>query len=206
MATSSTYYLNGPSLGSSTAVFLDSALSILAPDGFYSDGVNSREQVGGVLLPQQVCTDCNAAPVCPNRRVVIQICNSNGVIDDNFDIYLNDNYIGAVDLNSPDPIGSLFIADLNPAVTVTSSDFACPLVGMVVYHFDPAFVLGYNTLEMRNTQNNGSGNGGQIGIRNYLLTGTSLATPCVITNLNYNGGSGVNFLFNFNYTACCEGD
>lgn len=58
MATSSTYYLNGPSLGSSTAVFLDAALTTLAPDGFYSDGVNSREQVGGVLLPQQICQSC----------------------------------------------------------------------------------------------------------------------------------------------------
>lgn len=58
MATSSTYYLNGPSLGSSTAVFLDAALTTLSPDGFYSDGIIVREQVGGVLLPQQTCDSC----------------------------------------------------------------------------------------------------------------------------------------------------
>lgn len=58
MATSATYYLNGPSLGSSTAVFLDAALTTLAPDGFYSDGLIVREQVGGVLLPQQTCEGC----------------------------------------------------------------------------------------------------------------------------------------------------
>lgn len=58
MATSSTYYLNAPSLGSATAVFLNAALTTLAADGFYSDGVISREQVSGALLPQQSCPSC----------------------------------------------------------------------------------------------------------------------------------------------------
>jgi hypothetical protein len=58
MATSATYYLNGPSLGSSTAIFSDAALTTLADDGFYSDGLIVREQVLGVLLPQQTCDGC----------------------------------------------------------------------------------------------------------------------------------------------------
>jgi hypothetical protein len=58
MATSSSYYLNAPSLGSATAVFLDEALSECAPNGFYSNGVIVREQVGCVLLPQQSCPSC----------------------------------------------------------------------------------------------------------------------------------------------------
>lgn len=58
MATSATYYLNGPSLGSSTAIFSDAALTTLAPDGFFSDGLIVREQVLGVLLPQQTCDGC----------------------------------------------------------------------------------------------------------------------------------------------------
>ena len=59
MAISSSYYLNAPSLGSATAVFLDTGLLTCAPDGFYSNGVIVREQVGCVLLPQQ---DCGACP------------------------------------------------------------------------------------------------------------------------------------------------
>ena len=58
MAISSTYYLNAPSLASATAVFSNAALTTLAADGFYSDGVISREQVSGVLLPQQTCPTC----------------------------------------------------------------------------------------------------------------------------------------------------
>jgi len=55
MAVSSTYYLNGPSLGSATAVFTNAALTVCAANGFYSDGVIVREQAGCILLPQQTC-------------------------------------------------------------------------------------------------------------------------------------------------------
>ena len=60
MATSGSYFLNGPSLSSSTTVYSDISLSVVAPDGFYSDGVVSREQVSGVLLPPVIC---NCVPV-----------------------------------------------------------------------------------------------------------------------------------------------
>lgn len=62
MATSGSYFLNAPSLGSATAVFTDTDLSICAADGFYSDGVIVREQVGCVLLPQQTCPSCPPPP------------------------------------------------------------------------------------------------------------------------------------------------
>lgn len=58
MAVQSTYYLDAPSLGSATSVYANSLLSVLAADGFYSDGTIVREQVSGVLLPQQVCPSC----------------------------------------------------------------------------------------------------------------------------------------------------
>lgn len=60
MAISSSYYLNAPSLGSATAVFLDDELSECAPNGFYSNGVIVRQQVGCVLLPQQNCPSCES--------------------------------------------------------------------------------------------------------------------------------------------------
>jgi hypothetical protein len=58
MAVSATYYLNGPSLGSSTTIYLNSTLTTVAPNGFYSDGVTSREQVSGILLPAVTCGSC----------------------------------------------------------------------------------------------------------------------------------------------------
>jgi hypothetical protein len=58
MATSSTYYLDAPSLSSATVVYSNAALTTIAADGFYSDGSIVREQVSGVLLPQQTCPAC----------------------------------------------------------------------------------------------------------------------------------------------------
>lgn len=52
------YYLNGPDLLTSTAIFLDVAQTICAPDGYYSDGVNVRLLSGCSLLPTQLCDTC----------------------------------------------------------------------------------------------------------------------------------------------------
>ena len=201
MAVNSTFYINAADFETATAVYLDSLLTYIAPDGYYSFGTVVRQQSGGILLAADTCGSC--IPSCPDRRVVFQICNSNSIKDDNFDIYLNDTYIGAVDLNANAQVGSVFIADLNTAITLGSADFVCPLNLMVTYYFDPALLQPTNVLEMRNTQNNGAGNAGSVGIRNYLLTGTTLSDPCVITNLQYSGFSGDSFTFDFNYTQCC---
>lgn len=53
------YYLDGNSLATATAVYTDSALTTCAPDGYYSDGYISRQQVGCVLQPAQTCPDCS---------------------------------------------------------------------------------------------------------------------------------------------------
>jgi hypothetical protein len=53
-----TFYLNGPSLSSATAVFTDINLTVCADDGFYSDGVIVRQQVECGLLPPQTCPAC----------------------------------------------------------------------------------------------------------------------------------------------------
>ena len=60
MAITQTFYINGASLGSSTAVFLDADLTVCAPDGFYSDGAIVRQQVECVLLPAQTCPSCSS--------------------------------------------------------------------------------------------------------------------------------------------------
>jgi hypothetical protein len=148
-------------------------------------------------------TENEQVPGCPNRVVVFQICNENAVTDDNFNIYLNNTYIGAVDLSAMAQVGSVFIASEDPSLTITSADFACPIVGMVVYRFNPALLQTNNTIEMRNTQDNGSGNAGTLGIRNYLLTGTNLSAPCIIADLTYEPDAGEDAVLNFDYTQCC---
>jgi hypothetical protein len=58
MATSSTYYLDAPSLSTATVVYSNAALTTVAANGYYSDGAIMRQQLGGVLLPAVICPAC----------------------------------------------------------------------------------------------------------------------------------------------------
>ena len=58
MASLGTYYINAPTLVQATSVFTDAAMTTFATDGWYSDGVTSRELVSGVLLSSQTCPSC----------------------------------------------------------------------------------------------------------------------------------------------------
>jgi hypothetical protein len=173
------------------------------------DSTGERVVIGSevtfIIESEQVLIDLCDTPIpsCPDRIVVFQICNENAVTDDNFNIYLNNTYIGAVDLSAMAQVGSVFIASTDPNLVITSSDFACSLVGMVVYRFDPSLLQINNIIEMRNTQDNGSGNQGTVGIRNYLLTGANLSDPCVIADLEYSPTNGGNATLTFEYTECC---
>lgn len=58
MAVTGNYYLNGPTLATSTAVFTDAALTVCAPDGYYSDGSITRLLASCKLLASQDCPNC----------------------------------------------------------------------------------------------------------------------------------------------------
>lgn len=55
MAISSTYYIDTADFSTATAVWTDTALTVKAPDGYYSFGGNYRQQFSGLLLPIQSC-------------------------------------------------------------------------------------------------------------------------------------------------------
>lgn len=153
-------------------------------------------------------TEVPPAPTCPDRALVLQICNSNSITDDNFEIYLNDNYIGFLDLEEMYvQNGSIFIATTNENLSLVSADFVCPLTLMETYRFNPSFLnYGENKLEMRNVKNNGYGNLGSIGVRNYIIDGDTLSNPCVVTDLEYGPRGGESQTIYFDYTACCPED
>lgn len=173
------------------------------------DSTGERVVIGSdvtfIIESEQLPVDpCGSTiPSCPDRVVVFQICNENAVTDDNFNIYLNNTYIGAVDLSAMAQVGSVFIASTDPSLTIVSDDFDCPIIDMVIYRFNPALLQTSNTIEMRNTQDNGAGNLGTVGIRNYLLTGSDLSAPCVIADLEYSPTNGGDATLTFDYTECC---
>lgn len=52
------YYLDGPTLAQATAIYTDTALTICADDGVYSDGSITRVLTGCVLGPAVPCPSC----------------------------------------------------------------------------------------------------------------------------------------------------
>jgi hypothetical protein len=186
----------------SNDIILPSYPSIINIDSVTPSVTATQSYVTGPVDASTNCEDCEP-PNCTGAILVFQVCNSNASKDDNFDVYLNDVYIGALDLNAYAQVGSVFIANLNPALTITDPDFICPLTLMDTYRFDPSIVQANNVLELRNTQINFNGNFGNIGVRNYQLSGTDLINPCQVANYEYSAGDGESFKFYFNYESCC---
>lgn len=58
MAINSPFFLDAVDLATATAVYLDLALTNIAPDGFYGDGTITREQSSGILLTAEACDTC----------------------------------------------------------------------------------------------------------------------------------------------------
>ncbi|WGK93788.1 MULTISPECIES: hypothetical protein [Flavobacterium] len=56
MASNSNYYIDTASFSTATAVWTDAALTTKAPDGYYSDTTNYRQQVNGLLQSVVSCT------------------------------------------------------------------------------------------------------------------------------------------------------
>ena len=139
MAISSTYYLNGPSLGSATAVFTNAALTVCAANGFYSDGVIVREQVSCVLVPQQTCPSCSI--VCGGT---ISASGNQGVY------YLNINLgapTGAVivefePLSVPDGISALFNSVIYNGLSSPSFGWRQGTASLPTYVGDTTFDCG----------------------------------------------------------------
>jgi hypothetical protein len=58
MASLGTYYFDGQSFANATAIYTDAALTTLAADGYYSQGGLVRQQLNGVLLNANDCSEC----------------------------------------------------------------------------------------------------------------------------------------------------
>ena len=64
MAALATYYYSSASFSTAVALYTDAALSIFAPDGWYSDESVFRQQASGILYAEGTCPSCGTpAPV-----------------------------------------------------------------------------------------------------------------------------------------------
>ncbi len=146
----------------------------------------------------QGCLACDELSANPSV-FVIQICNSNSVTDDDFNIYFNGVNIGTALLGEDAQVGSVFVAGIS-GIRISTPDFVCPDDLMTYFYFNSALIqTGVNNISMENIQDNEHGNFGSIGVRTYKIVGNTLVCPTVIDDLNYSGDSGSSFEMDFNY-------
>jgi hypothetical protein len=88
MAVNSIFIIDSASFETATAVYLDQALTHLAPDGYYSFGTIVRQQSGGILLAAETCAECPTP--CGNS---IGTTGGQGIYQVNLD---TGNSIGAI--------------------------------------------------------------------------------------------------------------
>tara|TARA_R110000751_G_scaffold85712_2_gene170961 strand:+ start:663 stop:1670 length:1008 start_codon:yes stop_codon:yes gene_type:complete len=80
MATVGTFCFDGANFAQATSLYTDSALTNLAPDGYYAQGTISRRQLNGVLLASAACSSC--VPPC-GTGVATSVSN-NGLFSSQF--------------------------------------------------------------------------------------------------------------------------
>lgn len=137
MATQATYYLDAPSLSAATVIYDDINLTVVAADGYYSDGIISRQQSLGILLPQVSCPSCNNEFLVGFGGSYEDACNSlaSGTVTGNDPVFCNSTtFTGAIFAAAA--TGTWYVAydgyylqvsvtNGNPVATVTSACTAC---------------------------------------------------------------------------------
>lgn len=104
MATDSTYYINAATFAAATAVYTDSFLTTLAPDGWYTFGTTVRQQSGGTLGGSTTCNcnvffisgiQSNCADFCDGTNRTIPLSKSSLANATFFTLALGDTILGA---------------------------------------------------------------------------------------------------------------
>lgn len=145
------------------------------------------------------CQSHNCGTI-PTRVLVFSICNSNGEIDDNFDVYFNNYFVGNVDFSKTGQTNYVFVATEQKNITISGDPFQCAVNNTIIKTFSPTIERdGQNLIKMANSQNNGNNNHGLVKVKQFVITGSTLEFPSQIENFVYSGNSGSNFNFYFNY-------
>ena len=133
MAINSIYFLNAADFTLATAVYLDSYLDNIAPDGFYGNGTITRQQSSGILLTAEDCVGCGVeVSLCAGTSAVDVCCNCDGEIPlawsfneisgtGQMVLYVNEI---AVETRTASAVGTYFV-NVGDEITVSVSTEGC---------------------------------------------------------------------------------
>jgi len=143
--------------------------------------------------------ECSSKPFCPDRVIVLEICNTNAVTDDNVRITLNGTVIAnELDFSAMATTGYFLISD--SSAVLDKSESSIPQCSITTSRFNADSIKGgANTLNIKIVKVNGFGNAGAFNIRSYLKRDGKLVCGCNIGTVNY----GIEGDYSFIYDNCC---
>lgn len=164
MAVTGTYYLNGPSLASSTAVYDDANLTTCAADGWYSDGLISRQQLDCTLLDEISCD----TPV-PNLYITDVVVDT-GAGTTNYKLHVeNIDFVGYMNLAGER-------GDNTKGASVDNTVGTLYTVDLLIPNIQPAFTEIFNSTAVT------------IPIGVYDCVMNASGAPIVVGSVEVNGG------------------
>ena len=151
--------------------------------------------------------DCSGKPDCPDRVVVIEVCDTNAARDDNIRVTLNGTVIADVlDFSKDERNGYFLISDPDATLEASESSISnchgtSPGLPISVKRFSPDSIKGgTNTINVKIVQQNFNGNAGAFNVRSYVKRDGKLICGCFIqSNIAY-GAEGD---YTFTYDNCC---
>lgn len=164
---------------------------------------------GGILIRKEP-PDTYVPPVIPTSKdmVVIQICNSNSADDDEYNVYLNGNYIGYYDGGDNTVMNSVFYGNNTDTVNVASLNAlslgctgATALANRTYYSFPSSYLVnGNNVLTMISVvHTGGSSDYGSVTVVKTSLLSGNVTLNSVKLSTFYNGPTEASFTFNFTW-------
>ncbi len=120
MPTPAPYYIDSQSFTTATAVYTDAQLTTKAPDGYYQNCGQYRQQTAGVLGPIQICPFCEKA-VCGTKPTAGWTTSSQGVYDFEIDLGTGTNVNWQVKLTSSDIPTGIFVTHNSVVYSAGSS-------------------------------------------------------------------------------------
>lgn len=164
MAITGIYYLDGPSLASSTAVYDDADLTTCAADGWYSDGLISRQQVDCVLLAEVSCD----API--PYLYITDVVTDTGAGTTTYKLHVEvADFVGFMNLKGER-------GDNTKSASVDNTIGALYSVDLSVSNAQPAFTEVFNSTAVI------------IPIGVYDCTMNASGAPIVVGSVEVNGG------------------
>lgn len=144
---------------------------------------------------------------------IIVLCNSNLITDDDFEVRLNDNVLGTLELMMPrgsnECRGAVFSIDPTVPATVVNQlwevnyvdgNSFCVCDNVAVVPFNIEFLqTGDNVIHMRNLANNGSNNFGRLIVAKVVKTGGSWVVSRIESDGVYSGLSGADIVNTFDH-------